>query len=231
MSRLSLKIKLLIGVTSPSYNPDLVVITGLIVDDQRELQSPDIVIRWIFIHREESVQLFETERLIGRHLSHQDLHDLTEILSDPEVMKYSVRGVCDEETTRNFIHWCLESYSTHGVGPWALIEKSTSELIGFCGVGPEIVDGIEEMNLGYRLARKSWNRGLATEAVRAALEYVFTQHSLASVIAIIEPENSASIRVSEKAGFKDYSVHVFHNRPVRLYRISHEVQSPTHVWR
>jgi len=101
-----------------------------------------------------------------------------------------------------------------------LVEKSTGDLIGFCGVGPEIIDGIEEMNLGYRLARQSWNRGLATEAVRVVLEYVFTQHSLSSVIVIIEPDHLASVRVSEKVGFKDYSVHVFHDRPVRLYRLS-----------
>jgi len=119
--------------------------TGLIVDDQLAFQYLDIVIGWIFMHREESVQLFETERLIGRLLSHQDLHDLTEILSDPEVMKYSVRGVCDEEASRHFIDWCLESYSSHGVGPWALVEKSTGDLIGFSGVGPEMIDDIEEM--------------------------------------------------------------------------------------
>jgi len=49
------------------------------------------------------VHLFETQRLIGRPLSRQDLPALTEILSDPEVMKYSVRGVFDENATRNFI--------------------------------------------------------------------------------------------------------------------------------
>ena len=49
------------------------------------------------------MHLFETQRLIGRPLSRQDLPALTEILSDPEVMKYSVRGVFDENATRNFI--------------------------------------------------------------------------------------------------------------------------------
>nr|WP_281171849.1 GNAT family N-acetyltransferase [Aliagarivorans taiwanensis] len=61
--------------------------------------------------------------------------------------------------------WCLTCYSSHGVGPWALVEKETGELIGFCGVGPELIAGVEEINLGYRLAQKFWNRGLATEAV------------------------------------------------------------------
>jgi len=55
------------------------------------------------MHREDLMPLFETVRLFVRPLSHQDLPALTEILSDPEVMKHSVRGVCDEAATIKFI--------------------------------------------------------------------------------------------------------------------------------
>jgi len=166
------------------------------------------------------VQLFETERLVARQLSFQDLSALTEILSDPEVMKYSVRGVCDEGATRKFIDWCLECYSSYGIGPWALLEKTSGDLIGFCGVGPELVGDIEEINLGYRLARKFWNQGFATEAVNGVMSYAFDQKHCESVVVIIEPEHTASIRVIEKAGFGYYTIHKFHNRPVRLYRMT-----------
>ncbi|XSS65582.1 GNAT family N-acetyltransferase [Pseudomonas sp. B11] len=54
-------------------------------------------------------------------------------------------------------------------GHGALVEKGTGELVGFCGVSPEQVGGVQEANLGYRLARRFWNRGLATEAVRGVL--------------------------------------------------------------
>lgn len=163
--------------------------------------------------------LFETSRLIGRQLSRQDLPALTEILSDPDVMKHSVHGVCDENATRKFIDWCQECYSSHGVGPWALVEKSSGGLVGFCGVSPEMVDGIEEMNLGYRLAQKFWNQGFASEAVKGVINYAFMQKSMRSVVAIIEPEHKASIRVSEKAGFSSYTNLEFHGRSVRLYRM------------
>ncbi len=164
--------------------------------------------------------LFETPRLIGRQLSRQDLPELTKILSDPEVMKYSVRGVCDENATRDFIAWCLECYESHGIGPWALVEKDSNDLVGFCGVGPEMVDGIEEANLGYRLARKYWNQGLASEAAKGVLDYAFGRRQLATVVVIIEPEHVASLRVAENAGFNEFSVIAFHGRPVRLYRLS-----------
>jgi len=166
------------------------------------------------------MQLFKSERLVVRQLSLQDLPELTAILSDPEVMKYSVRGVYDEDSTRKFIDWCLKCYSSHGVGPWALLEKVSGSLIGFCGIGPERVDGVEEINLGYRLARRFWNQGFATEAVKGVLSYAFNQKNCESVVVIIEPEHAASIRVTEKAGFGDYTVHEFHDRPVHLYRMT-----------
>lgn len=166
------------------------------------------------------MQLFESERLIVRQLTLQDTPGLTEILSDPEVMKFSVRGVCDEDETRQFIDWCLECYLSHGVGPWALLEKASGCLIGFCGIGPELVDDVEEINLGYRLAPGFWNQGFATEAVKGVISYAFDQTHLESVVVIIEPEHTASVRVTEKAGFGDYTIHEFHDRTVRLYRMT-----------
>ncbi|KGD66195.1 N-acetyltransferase GCN5 [Alcanivorax nanhaiticus] len=172
------------------------------------------------------MQLFETERLIVRPLSLQDVPALTAILSDPEVMKFSVRGVCDEQATRQFVQWCLDCYATHDVGPWALSEKTSGDLVGFCGVGPEQVGDVEEINLGYRLARRFWRQGLATEAVKGVMQYAFAQKHCESVIVIIEPQHTASVRVTEKAGFQGYTVQEFHGRPVRLYRMSRDDWRP-----
>jgi len=174
------------------------------------------------------VQICETERLIVRRFALDDAPALTEILSDPEVMKYSVRGVCDEAATRRFIEWCLACYKSHGVGPWALIEKGASELIGFSGVGPEMVADAEEVNLGYRLARRYWNMGLASEAATAVLDYVFEKRLFRSVVVVIEPEHVASLKVAEKAGFSSFNVLEFHGRPVRLYRLSLEQWESLH---
>lgn len=163
-----------------------------------------------------------TERMLIRPLVMSDLPALSTILSDPEVMKYSVRGVCDEAATRKFIEWCLSCYNSHGVGPWALIDKITSELIGFCGVCPEAVAGQEEIGLGYRLAKRYWGKGLATESVRAVIDYTFNENFLDSLVAIIESENIASVCVVEKAGFNSFDNVEFQGLPVRLYRLSRE---------
>lgn len=164
----------------------------------------------------------ETARMLIRPLSLDDTAALTEILSDPEVMKYSVRGVCDEPATRSFIEWCMTCYESLGVGPWALVDKQTSALIGFCGVGPEPVDGVEEINLGYRLAKRYWGAGLATESALAALAYTFGIKAFPSVVVMIEPAHVASLRVAEKTGFGSFRNTLFHGREVRLSRMTRE---------
>lgn len=116
-----------------------------------------------------------TGRLLIRPLSPADLPALAGILGDPEVMRYSVRGVCDAAATGRFLDWCLASYARDGIGPWALVEKGGTDLIGFCGIGQERVGEVEEINLGYRLARSCWGRGLATEAVQAVLSFALGQ--------------------------------------------------------
>ncbi len=166
------------------------------------------------------MHLFETDRLFVRPLSHLDLPSLTQILSDPDVMRYSVGGVCDEARTLKFIDWCQACYESHGVGPWALVDKNSSNLIGFCGVGPEKLGDVEAFNLGYRLGTQYWGNGLATEAARAALKYAFEQTQIDSVVVIIEPDHGASLRVAEKAGFHQFETRDFHGRPVRLYRLT-----------
>jgi len=173
-----------------------------------------------FLYKEATVQICQSNRLIVRRLVPEDVSVLTDILSDPDVMKYSIRGVCDEVATRHFIEWCLACYQSHGVGPWALIDKKSSELIGFCGVGPESVGGVEEISLGYRLAKNYWNKGFASEAAKAVIKHVFDNRLFDSVVAIIELEHVASLKVAEKAGFSCFNVVEFHGRPVRLYRLT-----------
>lgn len=170
----------------------------------------------------------QTARMLIRPLSLGDVPALKEILSDPEVMRHSVRGVCDEAATRRFVEWCLSCYQSHGVGPWALVEKDSLALIGFCGVGPERIGEVEEINLGYRLARRYWGCGLATESVRAALAYAFGAMSFDSVVVIIEPDHVASLRVAEKTGFSKFREVVFHEKPVRLYRLTHDDWTQSH---
>lgn len=159
-----------------------------------------------------------TSRMLIRQFSTDDVPELALMLADPEVMRYSIRGVLTKEDTLDFVDWCASLYATYGFGPWALVEKSSASLVGFCGLSPEVIDEADELHVGYRLARRFWGHGFATEAVSATLSYGFGTAQLPSVVAVIQPEHVASVRVAEKAGFRSFVATQFHDRSVRVYR-------------
>lgn len=153
-----------------------------------------------------------------RPLAEADASKLAPMLADPEVMRFSVGGVLAEAQTRAFVRWCIGLYRERGYGPWALVNKACGALVGFCGLSPETVAGAEEVHVGYRLSRRFWNQGLATEAVREVLAHGFERLALPTIAAIVEPEHVASVRVLEKAGFRSFECKLFHGRQVRVYR-------------
>lgn len=144
----------------------------------------------------------ETDRLLIRRVSPDDHEALTGVFGNAEVMRFG-DGPQTAEWVCEWLHRAVESYERRGYGPWAVVEKSRGEVIGYCGLFffPD-VNGRPEIEIGYRLARASWGLGYATEAVIAARDYGFNVLGLTRLIAIIDPENTASIRVAEKAGMR-----------------------------
>ena len=167
-----------------------------------------------------------TERLILRELTPDDTPALARILGDAEVMRHSVAGVLSEKATSEFIDGCRISYRERGFGPWAVVEKSTSILAGFCGLNAERVDDKDEIEIGYRLATGFWGKGLGTEAARSAVSYGFEQLQVPSLIAIVQPTNLASIKVIKKLGFGGYIHSQYHRQGVRIYRMTAQQWAP-----
>ena len=94
-------------------------------------------------------------------------------------------------------------YRPLGYGPYAVVERARDQTIGYCGLFlfPDI-DGVAEIEIGYRLARASWGRGFASEAARAVVAYAFEALRLPRLIALIDPANTASLRVASKIGMR-----------------------------
>ena len=124
------------------------------------------------------------------------------VFGDAEVMCFG-DGPRPAEWVRGWLSDCLVSYERRGNGPWAVVEKASGDVIGYCGLFyfPDI-NGRPEIEIGYRLARAHWGRGYATEAVIAARDDAFTVLRLTRLLALIDPANVASIRVAEKAGLR-----------------------------
>ena len=143
-----------------------------------------------------------TERLSLRHFHIFDATPMYQVFGDPEVMRFG-DGVQTKEWVDAWLRTCLERYQTWGFGPYAVVEKHSQDLIGYCGLFYFTdINGQPEVEIGYRLARSAWGRGYATEAAVAVRDYGFTTLGIKRLIAIIDPSNTASIRVAEKIGMQ-----------------------------
>jgi RimJ/RimL family protein N-acetyltransferase len=120
-----------------------------------------------------------------------------------------------------------EHWERHGFGFWAA-ESTEPEhagaLLGFIGYGyptflPTLAGCVE---IGWRLSRRAWGRGLATEGATAARDHAFDVLGLEQLISIIHPENERSRRVATKLGM-DVSERVLHpglGHDVEVWRIA-----------
>ena len=166
-----------------------------------------------------------TERLILRHFHILDADVLSQVFGDPEVMRFG-DGVQTKEWIEQWLHACLERYyRTWGFGPYAVVKKAGHDVIGYCGLFyfPDI-NGQPEVEIGYRLARAAWGKGYATEAVSAVRDFAFKTLTLKRLIAIIDPDNTASIRVAKKIGMR-YEQNVMlegYTHPDHVYAIIHD---------
>jgi RimJ/RimL family protein N-acetyltransferase len=90
-------------------------------------------------------------------------------------------------------HWALR-----GFGHWALEERATGELVGRAGLyKPEAWPGLE---VGWLVGREHWDRGIATEAGRASIEWAREELGADHIISLIEDANERSARVAAKLG-------------------------------
>jgi len=169
---------------------------------------------------ETTVVVIETERLQVRAFENRDIRDLSMILSDPDVMEYSSKGPLDEVGTSNFIEWCVKSYKESGYGQWAVVEKESGRLIGCCGLSRTTVDECDEVEIGYRLAKDQWGKGLASEAANGVLALGFRNCNIESIVGIVSPNHGASIRVLDKLGFRTFTETRYSGWDVRIYRMS-----------
>ena len=161
----------------------------------------------------------ETERLIFRDWNAADLEPFHSLCADPSVMQFVGTGEpWSLERTEQFIARARETSQTLGFCQWPMIHKPCSAAIGFCGFVPTS-DGAE---IGWRLAKEYWGRGLATEAARAVLKHGFETLGFQRIVATVQSPNRASTRVVEKLGMQPESHFQRNGREVILFSIMRE---------
>jgi RimJ/RimL family protein N-acetyltransferase len=184
----------------------------------------------------------ETERLRLRPVNGDDLEPLAALGADREVMRYIGSG--KPQSRREAGHWLehlLAESTTGPAGPpglpgWRVVTaKSAGDWIGLAALKclaqqhAEVI-GIESaVELGYRLARRYWGQGYATELSRALVRHGFEHVGLPLLVAIADARNLASNRVLEKAGLIHRKTYAIHGRTIRFFALTAEEyrQRPT----
>jgi RimJ/RimL family protein N-acetyltransferase len=157
----------------------------------------------------------ETERLALRRLTPQDLDDLFDLNNDPAVMRYlnggrpASREAISQKSLPRYMAWYK-----HGpeFGYWAAHERVTGEFLGWFALhpagSPPAADAdpadvrLDEVEVGYRLRRKAWGKGYATEGTRALIRKAFTELGVRRVFATTMTVNTGSRVVMEKSGLR-----------------------------
>ena len=163
--------------------------------------------------------ILETERLILRVFRPEDSEAFAPIEADPEVMRFYASGPRSREFTERVVCYFISLQKQHGFSFWAVVHKADSRFLGFCGLIPQTVDGQEEIEVGYKLARSDWGQGLATEAAHAVRNWGFAHLDVPRLVSIIDPGNMASIRVAEKNGMAYVKDITYDGKVCRLYAI------------
>ena len=144
--------------------------------------------------------MLATDRLILRDLQESDLPALFALNQEPEVMQYFPKPYSQAESLRLY-QGIQDEVKAYGYSLWAVEEKSSQEFIGLVDLHHsdlQIFAGKEAVEIGWRLRKEFWNRGYATEAAQACLDFAFQQASLSEVYSFTSLLNQLSQKVMQK---------------------------------
>jgi RimJ/RimL family protein N-acetyltransferase len=167
------------------------------------------------------VPVVETERLRLRGHCLDDFANSLAMWSDPAVVRYTTgKPQTREDVWMRILRygglWAFLRY-----GYWAVEEKDSGAFvgeIGFADFKREIeptLDGMPE--IGWVLASSAHGKGYATEAVRAAVAWGDEQFGDGRTCCIIHPENTASVRVAEKCGYRELQAAMYKEHTVNIF--------------
>jgi ribosomal-protein-alanine N-acetyltransferase len=164
------------------------------------------------------MQILVTERLLLREFVPGDIDALAAVISDPETMRFYPEPR-DRAGVEPWIERNRRRYRDDGHGLWAMVLKSSGEVVGDCGLTRQPVDGVDEIEIGYHVRRDLWGRGLAPEAAAACRDYGFERLGAKQLISLIRPENLPSRRVAEKVGLSLWKEVMWRDLPHCVYVI------------
>ncbi|MFL1897218.1 GNAT family N-acetyltransferase [Aquimarina sp. 2-A2] len=164
----------------------------------------------------------ETERCIIRDLEETDAEGMYELDSDPEVHEFlGKQPIQTIEEAKHNIALIRAQYVTNGIGRWAIIDKKTNDFIGWTGLKFEhgLRKEFDYYDLGYRLRKKYWGKGIATETANASLKYGFEQLKLEEIGAAADINHIASNTILRNLGLQYVDQFEYDGVPHNFYSL------------
>ncbi len=158
-----------------------------------------------------------TERLQLEKPNETHFEGLVKLLANKKVMKHFPK-ILNREEAREYYDLIQSRYKRDGYSFCAVVRKEDKQFLGICGVLKQLVDGVEEAEIGYRFIDTYWGKGYATEAAYGCMEYAKKELGKESIISLILPENIESQRVAERNGLTVEKETLYADLLHRVYR-------------
>lgn len=168
--------------------------------------------------------IFSTKRFSLREWTESDAAFLLDLNSDPEVTRYTGDPAFESlESARQFIRE-YDAYQKTGIGRWLI--ESHDTLFGWCGLK---INEDGEVDLGFRLMKRYWGQGIATETALGSLKYGFEVLGKEVIVGRAMPENLASIQVLKKVGMERVGEVICDKHPAVKYSMSRKLWQKIHL--
>ncbi len=137
--------------------------------------------------------ILQTKRLFLRAINSLDVEGIFEVFSDPDVAKYDwFNPIKSYDDAIKIISRYKGEFEEKEEITWGIMLKESNKLIGTCCLGNFVKDA-RRCKLGYDIMKSEWNKGYATEAIKAIVDFAFNTMDLNRIEAFITPGNDSSI--------------------------------------
>lgn len=188
----------------------------------------------------------ESDRLLLRPFTPEDLEFLNALHADPDVARYIGYGEPRTESeNRELLDNIFRAYEKEGFGHLAVASKDSGELLGRCGLSlleveaapdhghpprwfwnrgsaPADVEIVRRIEIGYTFAKAHWGHGYATESAAVVRDFAFESLQYGELMAAIAPDNHASINVAKKLGLSFRGPIMAFGKPAKQYQIDRD---------
>ncbi|MFY7671823.1 GNAT family N-acetyltransferase [Tenacibaculum sp. MEBiC06402] len=167
----------------------------------------------------------ETERLIIRDLEEFDVDGMFALDSDPDVHKFlGNRPISTKQEAEEVIANIRQQYIDNGIGRWAIVDKKSNDFVGWTGLKYEtgLRKEFNYYDLGYRLRKEYWGKGIATETAVASLKYGFEKMNLKEIGAAADIDHIVSNKILQRIGLQLVETFEYDNTLNNWYNLTKE---------